>query len=153
MQFTIKIQNRDEILSLFRRAPAIANKEFNQSLERVALKVVQDAQANSPVGKYRGGGNLRQSIKYIKNPGATGFLVYVNAEYGIFVDQGTRPHIIVPKNKAFLAFESDGGWVFTKRVRHPGSRATHFFENAVKSGEAYANTEFPMALSRVLNQL
>lgn len=152
MQVTMTIENADALLATFRRAPGIASKEFLASLEKVAAKVVSEAQHASPVGKYPGGGNLRQSIRYTRY-GATGFVVWVNAQYGVYVDQGTKPHLILPRRKPFLAFQKDGRWIFTKRVNHPGTRAQPFFTNAVKTGETYANTELAAAMDRVLSQI
>jgi len=42
--------------------------------------------------------------------------------YGWILDQGSKAHIIRPKEKEFLAFEIDGDWIFTKMVKHPGTR-------------------------------
>ena len=57
------------------------------------------------------------------------------AHYAAYVERGTRPHIIRPKNKKVLRWAADGsgrltGAVraggqarFAKRVRHPGTKA------------------------------
>lgn len=152
MELKLTLKNAGKIKEAFDSAPIVALKEFNTSLERIALNVVSEAQHNSPVGKYKGGGNLRQSIKY--KPYGTGYVVWVNANYGIYVDQGTKPHVILPKKGRFLTFKGrDGNWVRTTRVNHPGTRATHFFTNAVKSAETYANSEMKNALGRIANKL
>lgn len=61
------------------------------------------------------------------------------ANYAAYVEFGTRPHDIVPKNRKVLAWPADkgsatlagkvrkGGRVrFAKRVHHPGTRARSF---------------------------
>lgn len=70
------------------------------------------------------------------------------APYAADVEYGTKPHIIAPKNKPFLAwkplvgkFRSFGGkksrnvygqWVYTKKpVHHPGTPAKAYMRNSV----------------------
>jgi hypothetical protein len=50
--------------------------------------------------------------------------VEVRARYAHMVHDGTQPHIIRPKRKQYLRFTSrrSGKLVFTKLVRHPGTR-------------------------------
>lgn len=40
-----------------------------------------------------------------------------------YLEHGTRPHIIKPKNKKALRFMVGSTKVFTKRVNHPGTKA------------------------------
>ena len=151
MVLSITLENADKLLATFAKAPAIAMEEYGKSLLAIALKVVSEAQHNSPVGKYMGGGNLRQSIKY--RPYGTGYVVWVNAQYGVFVDQGTKPHVILPRIKKVLAFQKDGRWIFAKRVNHPGTKATYFFTKAVEAGQTFGNAEMTSAMERVLNRI
>jgi len=44
-----------------------------------------------------------------------------------FLEKDTKPHIILPKDKdGVLVFEKDGEIVFTKMVRHPGTKGRWF---------------------------
>lgn len=136
----------------FNRAPAVASSEYRKSLERIAAKVTSEAQKLSPVGKHKGGGNLRQSIRYTPY-GSSAFMVRVNANYGAHVEYGTKPHVITPKTKKALAFMSGGNAIVTKRVNHPGTKAQPFFRPAIKIAEDYANTEMKYAMDRVIKQI
>lgn len=54
-----------------------------------------------------------------------------------YQDQGTRAHTIVPRRARVLAFEAkSGGMVFTKRVRHPGTKAQRFIEKRLRGYQA-----------------
>ena len=53
-----------------------------------------------------------------------------DAPYAPFVHQGTRPHVIMPRNARALRFEVGGRTVFARRVNHPGTRARPFLKNA-----------------------
>ena len=51
-------------------------------------------------------------------------------EYGLFVDQGTKPHIIKPKNKKALHWGGKDGPV-VKSVKHPGTQPNPFIRNSL----------------------
>jgi HK97 gp10 family phage protein len=53
------------------------------------------------------------------------------ASYAVYVEKGTAPHEIRPVNASVLAFEVEGGMVFTRLVRHPGTKPNPFMQRAV----------------------
>ncbi|MCC9686859.1 hypothetical protein [Streptomyces sp. MNU103] len=49
--------------------------------------------------------------------------------------EGTRPHLIRPRRAQFLRFQVAGGrTVYTKLVRHPGTRANDFMRRGLERG-------------------
>lgn len=45
-------------------------------------------------------------------------------EYAMFVHEGTKPHVILPKNAKVLTWKPRGGaQVFARKVNHPGTKA------------------------------
>ncbi len=60
-------------------------------------------------------------------------VVGAGAAYGIYVERGTRPHRIKPRYRKSLRWPVEGGFVFSRGVRHPGTRGTHFLANALDS--------------------
>lgn len=66
------------------------------------------------------------------------------APHALFVNLGTRPHIIEPKNKKALRWASGGRFFFAGRVKHPGYR-----------GDAYmiaATTDAVRAFRAIVDQ-
>ncbi len=69
-------------------------------------------------------GRLRSSIDVDDQTSADAVRIVVEvtdseaAEYGLFNDTGTRPHVIEARNASVL---TDGTTFFGKRVNHPGS--------------------------------
>lgn len=98
-------------------------------MEGVALDVVTKLKQRVAVDT----GQLRASIKYTMNGNSAD--IYMN-EYGKYVEFGTPPHVIRPKNRKALKFETNrkerlgkGGKpniVFAKEVQHPGTRPQPF---------------------------
>ncbi len=72
-------------------------------------------------------GQLAQSIGW--RPAGNGTAeVYANAAYARFVEKGTQPHVIRPRNRQALRFPvSGGGFGFARVINHPGSRARPYF--------------------------
>jgi hypothetical protein len=85
--------------------------------------------------------NLRDTIhvRLVHGGAYTGFLggdesglpvVTVGSEDPIALlhHEGTRPHVIVPRNAAYLVFWSDraGRVIYTKRVMHPGTKPNRY---------------------------
>lgn len=55
----------------------------------------------------------------------------------LWLEEGTRPHEIVPRVARVLAFysQSAGRMIFTKRVMHPGTRPYRFAQTVMESME------------------
>lgn len=100
-------------------------------LRRVGPQVVNRAKILCPVDT----GRLRASIQGEARRTWTlrpQFTVFSNVEYAPFVNDGTRPHVIRPKNARALRFVVGGQVVFAKVVHHPGARAKPFLDRAVR---------------------
>lgn len=112
-------------------------------LRRVGPQVVNRAKILCPVDT----GRLRASIQGEARRTWTlrpQFTVFSNVEYAPFVNDGTRPHVIRPKNKQVLRFTVGNQVVFAKVVNHPGTRARPFLDRAVRevtAGRGYTIRE------------
>jgi hypothetical protein len=106
-------------------------------IERGEL-VKQGARANAP----RKSSCLQETIvKRVEENPETGFLIRIVSDtspcspdrrsYSLDVHEGTRPHIILPKQAKVLAFEMGGELIFATAVRHPGTRAQPFLRDAL----------------------
>ncbi len=101
-------------------------------MRKLALQAVAEQKRLVP----RKTGNLGRSIG-IGRVTPTSAETVAGASYAAAVEFGTRPHIIVPRNRKALRFaagsrrlsgspRSGGAVVFAKRVRHPGTRKQPF---------------------------
>ena len=67
-----------------------------------------------------------------------GVIVGTDDEIFGYVDEGTKPHVIVPRKAKVLRFNphggngASGGAVFTKRVNHPGTAPRDYTGKALK---------------------
>jgi HK97 gp10 family phage protein len=145
---TVKIQNLNEIKTVFAKVPMKMTKELNVAVERVVLKIESSAKRNAPVNKKSGGGSLRQSIKSRMTGVASGEIT-VGASYGIYVHEGTRPHQIRIRVKKVLA-DKRAGRIFGKVVNHPGTKANPFLRKAVEDNQSFIDSEFKKAVERAI---
>lgn len=53
--------------------------------------------------------------------------------YSMFVEHGTKPHIIEPKNKKALRWVSGSKFIFAKKVHHPGYKGDPFLQNTANA--------------------
>lgn len=155
MQILLELKNAAELERLFYAAPEVSAREYRRGLERIAIRVAQEARNNAPVAKNQwgtgGGKNLRQSINYTYDSSTGGYVVRADKPYALYVDQGTKPHVILPRFKKFLAWRDPSGkWVYAKRVNHPGTKPTHFFTDAVENSKDFGNAEMEAAMIRII---
>jgi hypothetical protein len=109
---------QDERLTM--KAANAAAKEFKGDI----LDYVDEGKSFTNRGKHQ---------KFIKwrtdGPGA---LVYTKARHLVWMEQGTGAHAIGPRRRGkrkakVLRFKAGGGFLFRKRVQHPGTRPLPFF--------------------------
>jgi len=147
---SIKIKNLPQIQAKLRAMPVAMTTELRTAVQQTLAKVTRETIKESPVNKSTGGGNLRQSISSALTGTASGKLI-VNSDYGIYVHEGTAPHIILPKNKKALA-NVRGGQFFGKKVHHTGTRANPFLHRAVENSTEEVQNYFQEAVRRVANK-
>lgn len=148
MIITVQISNYEQIRQKFSQAPFKMAQNISIAVERSIRKIEGTAKRESPVNKKSGGGNLRQSIRSQMIGIAKGS-VEVGADYGIYVHEGTRPHIIRVRTKKVLADKRTGD-IFGTVVNHPGTRANPFLQRAVDANRDFINNEFIQAIKNVL---
>jgi hypothetical protein len=120
MQFQILVSNRGLDLTLF--AGNFSSEVVQPIIEEAAEYASKQMFVNAP---YKTG-FLRQNIRTQINPNEA--TIKSLASYTLFVELGTRPHLIRPVNASVLAFQSgtSGNMVFTKLVHHPGTKPNPF---------------------------
>lgn len=132
--------NADEVVVKLQETPGIVTQATQLGLYDVADSIFAKSQWKVRVktGTLKKSGNVRY--------GEMLAIVGYNTPYAGFVERGTRPHIIAPKNKPFLAWKTEAwvfgykaglkvkptGWVFTtKPVHHPGTKAYRYLGESV----------------------
>lgn len=102
-----------------------------RELRTVGPMVVNRAKVLAPVDT----GRLRASIRgeyrrtWTLRPQ---FTVGSDVEYAGFVNDGTRPHQIRPRNASVLRFRVGNRWVYARVVNHPGTRPRPFLDRALR---------------------
>jgi HK97 gp10 family phage protein len=112
-----------------------------RELEEAARQVVNRAKVLAPVDT----GRLRASIRVESRRTFTFRSVYTvgsNVEYAGFVNDGTRPHVIRPRNAQALRFRVGGRVVYARVVNHPGTRAKPFLDRALREVAASRGYSF-----------
>lgn len=84
-------------------------------------------------------GELRESIHRDRSPRgstATSYTarIVATAPQGRYTDEGTKPHVIVPRRAGGLLvfhWPKAGGTVFLRRVNHPGNKARPWWKRSL----------------------
>lgn len=99
---------------------------MNDFKKLLAINLVNELSRVAPVDT----GNLRLKIDWrIKNNNIEIFM----PDYAIYLEFGTAPHIIRPKNAKALHWKSGGNDVFAKVVHHPGTQPQPFIRNTFRT--------------------
>jgi hypothetical protein len=62
-------------------------------------------------------------------------VVEATAPHAIYVHNGTRPHVIRPRNADALRWyggDSEDGWSYATEVQHPGTRPNRFLTDNLR---------------------
>lgn len=101
-----------------------------QLLKKTSQDIVNDAQRNITQNGNIKTGKLKNSLKYKISNDGTRSVIKASASHGIFIENGTKAHIIRAKKAKALRFEVGGQVIFAKEVRHPGTKANPFLKPA-----------------------
>lgn len=116
--------------SAFARYMATPGGDIIRDLERRAT----DVQAGARAIVRKRTRALERSI--VKTPGVDGRGPFVTVgsdlDYALIEHDGSRPHVIRPRNRKVLRFVGAGGSVvFAQQVNHPGTTGTKYLVRAL----------------------
>jgi hypothetical protein len=107
-------------------------------VERLAEVAYTEAYHGAP---WKTGKLAKSIVKEVDEDGTS--VIRALAPYAKYVVKGTAPHEIRPVNASCLKFEAAGGdVVFTRLVRHPGTKPNPFLERAVEKARDQAEELF-----------
>jgi len=100
------------------------------TLARIGEEIAEDMRRAAPVDT----GRLKDSIEVDQVERGQGFTarikIWARTPYAVFVELGTRPHIIRVKNASVLADVEEGKF-FGPIVHHPGTKPNPFMRSSL----------------------
>ena len=117
----------------------LIQKALEKAMPAISVRIQNELVLRAPVQI----GRLKNSIKVF--PDKHGVQITM-VEYGKFVEFGTPPHVIRPREKEALKFEvgkkerlgqkipkAQANIVFAKEVKHPGTRPNPFIRETLQT--------------------
>ena len=109
-----------------RQVVAYERMRMSRLQRRTATQARQDVPVRTGhLGRSHTEGPIRQV-----GPRTVSGQVTAEADYALYVHEGTRPHLIFPNRAQALRFQVGGRTVFAAVVRHPGTQARPWLRNA-----------------------
>jgi len=142
MSLSVQITGFDDFAKDVRAAGLNAEPLVEAALQNSATKIQSSVRDRAP---HRTGSLQRSVLATVSSDQAT---VRVEERYGIFVEEGTQPHIITPVNKKALFWS--GAFSPVKSVMHPGTKAQPFFTPGVDASRPYIVDTFTKVMERLV---
>lgn len=127
----------DDVVKNVRRATRMG---IDETLSACVKRAKDDAPVRTAT--YHGSIQMRPAV--LEGGKMTGYWGSFRVLYAIFIELGTRAHIIRPKTKKALYWPGSAHPV--KEVKHPGTKGKHVLINA-------ANKEYPKLAGRIRSHL
>lgn len=102
--------------------------EVAEKLQESGRVAVEHSRANQSFG-----GHVVKAATRAQLVSPTHLRITNDSPAAHYLEEGTRPHAIVPRTAARLVFRVDGRLVTTRKVNHPGTRAHKFVTAAAEA--------------------
>ena len=125
---SVEVRGLEKLRQIVRHAP----DNIREGLDQTIAEVAEAIKGTIAILIHSRTGHLASSF-YVFHVGPVQYDVRTDVPYGLFVDRGTAPHMIYPRNPGgVLRFEVGGDVVFTRYVHHPGTWPQNFMEAALE---------------------
>ncbi len=144
MNITLKIVWAEEVAKKLQTFGELDLKNAREKwLKESAIFIEWEAKKEAPVDKWI----LR---KYIRSKVYTDYaMIYNNIAYALYVHEGTKTHLIKPKEKKGLFWNGANHPV--KSVRHPWTKANPFFTRALENSQSRIQKRFSEIIDTLAN--
>jgi hypothetical protein len=142
MEYFVTIKGLDQLTAKLAQAPTIASPILAKAMG--ASQAILAKYTRKGVVPWKTG-FLTQSFIAELTPGILRW--FPTASYAPFVELGTAPHVITPKDKMALFWPGANHPV--KSVNHPGTQPNQYMERIVESSLSEINAVFGIALVQI----
>ena len=125
----------DRLIKTTRQAIALA-------IKYTATEVWGNIRKEAPVDHGRLAGSFQ-----LDQVDDLSYRIWSGVEYALAVHEGTKPHVIEPKNKKALYW--DGARHPVRRVMHPGTQANPYVDRAIEQASSRSDEFIRRALREV----
>lgn len=136
----------DKLVRAFESAPAKTRQIVERQVKMAVRDIREEARDNHRFISRSGAAEKSIQSEASGNEGS----VWLGSAVAVYQHEGTRAHIIVPRNKTALRFATGGQFVFTKRVQHPGIKADPYLFRAAEKMTPIIISRFSAALDGLL---
>ena len=143
MEFQVRIDNLPELIANLRAAPSTAAPILQRALSASQAILAKYTTKNTVPWRT---GFLVQTFRAEVTAGMLRW--FPTADYAPYVEFGTKPHVIEPKDKKALYWQGADHPV--KRVNHPGTKANPFMERIIQAATPDINETFDTALQQIV---
>lgn len=132
--FTIELEGVAELEQAWGSATNLIRDGVSKGVAKGVKEGAQEARSKHTFQNRTG--ELEKSIEGVALGWRDGMLrcegvIRATAKHASFVDEGTKPHVIVVRRARWLSWEeSQGDRHFAVRVNHPGTKAQPFMHHA-----------------------
>jgi HK97 gp10 family phage protein len=145
MSLTVEIKGLPELQQDIKRAGGDAKPLVKAALFNSVTRMQRNIRERAP---HKTGSLQRSILTQVDYPNAQ---VSADEKYAEYVEYGTKPHIIMPKNKKALYWK--GAFSPVTVVHHPGTKANPFFKTGVENSQDYINEVFLKVIDRLVSEL
>lgn len=151
----LKIQfDAAAVLRAMERAPNSTAEEMRRALLESCRLVQQGAREKHRFRTKTG--MLERAVDYHVDGNKCEGIIEIDsgvAPYGKWVHGGTRPHVIVPKDKHSLRWAGAGNkFIFAKKVHHPGTEKDEFLYEAAERSRVEINAIFARHIDKATKE-
>lgn len=166
--FEMTVTGAKDLSLALKRYPQIAKPILDRALVGSQAVFAKHTLKDNPV-PYRQGA-LLASFRFSHGTGWARW--YPTAYYARMVEEGTKPHVIVPKSKQVLSWKTGGrgqyvtsasgrryykagsaGRAFSKRVYHPGTKPRPFMQAILENSRPGIERLFEQATQKILSEI
>jgi hypothetical protein len=146
VNFNVQIVGLSALIEKLQQAPSIAAPILQRALS--ASQAILAKYTTKDTVPWRTG-FLAQTFRAQLTTGVLRW--FPTASYAPYVEFGTKPHTILPRDAKALYWP--GAEHPVKRVNHPGTRANQFMERIIAASQDDIDEAFGTALSQIVAQL
>ena len=126
----------------FDRLIRVARQAIALAIKYTATEVWGNVRKEAPVDHGRLAGSFQ-----LDQVDDLSYRIWSGVEYALAVHEGTKPHVIEPKNKKALYW--DGARHPVRRVMHPGTQANPYADRAIEQASSRSDEFISRALREV----